>query len=68
MWHYRETLPKVASKQDAFAAEWEVVCMHEVSEQAVKAVKLELVGHGAFVPDDSDASLIAFASFPEGRM
>ena len=51
MWHHRETLAKVASKQDAFAAEWEVVCMHEVSEQAVKAVKLELVGHGAFIPD-----------------
>ena len=52
MWHHRETLPKVASKQDAFATEWEVVCMHEVSEQAVKAMKLVLVGHGAFVPDD----------------
>ena len=50
--HNRETLPKVASKQDAFAAEWDVVCMHEVSEQTVKTVELELVGHSALIPDD----------------
>ena len=50
--HNRETLPKVASKQDAFAAKWDVVCMHEVSEQTVKTVELELVGHSALIPDD----------------
>ena len=49
--HDGKALPEVSPEDDALAAEGNVV-VGEVAQEAVHAVKVVLVGHGALVPDD----------------